>query len=980
MVSSENWFGASAEFYNGAVSNSLRLDGLTHTLQRTLVNSSSGDRQKNVWSFWTKFNVAGVSPNPYFYSKGEGGGVADIIYISITSSQRLLFIGYVGDSVTHNIITKRQFRDPNAWYHIVVAVDTTQATATDRVCIYVNGVKETAFDSAPSSTNPQQNALLAMNWYQTGNAGSTVEMISDYRASPHEDYRIDGYLADFHSVDGLSFFSDTSGTANSSFNINSFGEFKHGVWIPKAYNGSHGTQGYHLKFIGTGTSQSSGAVANPTNIGDDSSGQNNHWAVNNLSSHDANIPECPENNWCTMNPLSPSQGSPVLGEGYTKVSISTLAYSYFQSSFGVKTGKWYAEYRVVTVGSTMVGIAESNMEKYYTGENNDPHLTGGTVWYVDGGSGYFDGSSVSASSFSSSTSYTNGNIIGLALDMDSGTQTIKFYKDGSLVTTQNLNTNFDEHIVFASNMYSTTAGVWNFGQDGSFAGELTSGIGTEKDENGHGAFKYAVPSGYLALCSANLPETTTSPNPDVDTQANDHFNTITYTGNGGSHALTGVGFQPDWIWIKNLGSSVDYHNVYDSTRGLKRLYPNDLNTEETGHLVTYDADGFTLNTNNSNVNASSTSYIAFNWLAGGATPTKTYKVKVVSDSTDYGHGTGSNKYQFFKSDGSTGYGTNGVDLDLQEGGTYTFDWSDSSAQGHPIRFSLTNDGTHSNGTSAGSEYTTGVTKNDSAYTTTITVASGVANLYYYCQNHSGMGAEINTNTTHGSTNFDGSGLSVTQTNSTAGFSIVRYVGNADGAGAEQTIGHGLGAKPEWILFKARDYAGMDWYNTHVGLANGVTTHVELNTNDTEHSDSDYMNAVEQTNTVFSLGYNFTTNKNGNNYVAYCFNSIEGYSKFGSFTGNASTNGTFVYTGFRPQFILAKSLATGNWHLVDEELDSNAVGYLNANTPDSYQDYNHYDILSNGFKLRDNGSETNPLNTIVIYIAFAKHPFKYSRAR
>ena len=244
-----------------------------------------------------------------------------------------------------------------------------------------------------------------------------------------------------------------------------------------------------------------------------------------------------------------------------------------------------------------------------------------------------------------------------------------------------------------------------------------------------------------------------------------------------------------------------------------------------------------------------------------------------------------------------------------------------SAQGHPIRFSLTNDGTHSNGTSAGSEYTTGVTKNDSAYTTTITVASGVANLYYYCSKHSGMGAEINTNTAHGQTNFDGSILSVTQTNSTAGFSIVRYVGNASGAGAEQTIGHGLGAKPEWILFKARDDAGMDWYSTHVGLADGVITHVELNTADLEHSDADYMNAVEQTNTVFSLGYT-STNKNGNNYVAYCFNSIDGYSKFGSYTGNGRADGTSVYLGYRPAWVMIKNRsASAEWVIVDSVRDT-----------------------------------------------------------
>ena len=194
------------------------------------------------------------------------------------------------------------------------------------------------------------------------------------------------------------------------------------------------------------------------------------------------------------------------------------------------------------------------------------------------------------------------------------------------------------------------------------------------------------------------------------------------------------------------------------------LQSNTTGAESTGDSLSFDSDGFTLGTyGGGNANQSGETYVAWNWRCGGSTPTKTYKVVVVSDS--------GNKYRFRNSADSATFAQSAVTLDLQEGGTYVFDWSDSSAQGHPIRFSTTSDGTHG----GGSAYTTGVVNDDSNYKTTITVADSAPTLYYYCSNHSGMGGQINTNTTHGSTNFDGSLLSVVQSNETSGFSISKYL-------------------------------------------------------------------------------------------------------------------------------------------------------------------------------------------------------------
>ncbi len=247
----------------------------------------------------------------------------------------------------------------------------------------------------------------------------------------------------------------------------------------------------------------------------------------------------------------------------------------------------------------------------------------------------------------------------------------------------------------------------------------------------------------------------------------DYFNTVLYTGNGGStQAITGVGFQPDWVWVKSR-SDTEQHALWDSVRGgSKRLISDSTGAEydnSTQGIQSFDSDGFTAG-DSDQYNKSSQNVASWNWLAGGNAPTQTYTVKVVSDS--------GNKYRF------DDFGTSAVTLDLQEGGTYTFDQSDSSNSGHPLRFSTTSDGSHG----GGSEYTTNVTTTgtpgSSGAKTVITVASGAATLYYYCTQHSGMGGQANTNSTFGSSNFGGSIQSTVSANSTAGFSIVSFTANS----------------------------------------------------------------------------------------------------------------------------------------------------------------------------------------------------------
>ena len=357
-----------------------------------------------------------------------------------------------------------------------------------------------------------------------------------------------------------------------------------------------------------------------------------------------------------------------------------------------------------------------------------------------------------------------------------------------------------------------------------------------------------------------------------------HFNTKLYTGNGGTNAQTGVGFAPNWVWIKNR-SGADSHALYDTVRGANKvLRSNGTNAEgsQSDGLTAFGTDGFTVGADGA-VNTNGNNFVSWNWLGAGATPSNTYVVKVVSDT--------GNKYRF------DDFGTSSVTLEISEGGTFTFDQADSSNNGHPLRFATQADGANS------SQYTTGVTTNGTpgqagAYTR-ITVAASAPTLFYYCTNHSGMGGQANTPTTNSFSNFSGSIQTNISPNTTSGFSVVTYTGT----GSNATIGHGLSSVPTTILCKS--LGGNDWVSYHAPLGNVDT--LRLNETGAKVSSATSFNSTSPTNTVFSIGTDSKTNSNGTVHVAYCFSDIQGFSKMGSYTGNGSTDGTFIYTGFKPAF-------------------------------------------------------------------------------
>jgi len=721
-------------------------------------------------------------------------------------------------------------------------------------------------------------------------------------------------------------------------------------------------------------------------LGKDAAGSND-FSDSGLFFRDV-VPDSPTNNFATLNPLAKSQYAS-LSEGNLKIAWSNYASANLAANPSTitlpRSGKWYFELSNASGdGNNGIGIGICNATQIANGGNATP-----TNYYLyrSDAANTFNGYYSDTGNAGSLTTFLGSSpVCGIAVDLDAG----KFWAavnntwqgSGSPNPATGADAGFSSistsvtWVPFVAGWEwtgSATTATVNFGQDSSFAGGKTSGSAFATDGNNVGDFYYTPPSGFLALCSSNLPDVTIGPG--QSSQADDHFNTVLWTGNGATGQTITTGLSPDFVWVKSRSAGYD-HGLQDTVRGAtKDLNSNDTQAEETraSSITSFTSTGFVLGGNDVIYNESSGSHVAWNWKAGGAAPTKTYKVVVDND--------GANKYRFRNSANGATFATYAPTIELQEGGTYVFDWSDDgtngavSAQGHPIRFSTTSNGTWG----GGSEYTTGVVKDDSAYTTTITVAASAPTLYYYCQNHSGMGGQVNTNATFGSSYFDGSILSTVSANTDAGFSIISYTGNGSSG---QTVAHGLSSAPEFIIHKDRDTNGNNnnWniYHASAGDDYGYFTTTGF---------TGSAQIIPSGTTTIELKANLiTTNESGDDFIMYAFHSVEGYLKVGSYTGNGVADGPFVYTGFKPAWVMVKRKdSTGWWGISDSARSTyNEI----ANTLAADQNYSEstltsdlkLDFLSNGFKIRDTDGYYNASGGTYIYLAFAEQPFKFANAQ
>jgi hypothetical protein len=447
-------------FPQTTIANSLRFDdGSSDYLN---ITQSAGNRQIFTYSLWVKRSTLGNRQRLI----RDYNGASAIFQIYFESSNDTLFVLDYTDTNPNpiQIRTNQVFRDPSAWYHIVVSIDTTQATSSNRVKIYINGSQVTSF---AEENYPSQNFNSSGN--QSGNTlyiGSTGS--GDY---------FDGYMTEVIFVDGQQLLPTSFGVFNTVSNI----------WEPRGYVGTYGTNGFRLDF------------ANSSALGNDVSGNDNDFTVNNLTSIDQATDTC-SNNFCTMNPLEytgATYGTGTLSEGNCKVTIADNNTNV--ANFTLNQGKWYWEQKHISSASSQnrieFGIIQQDVPDYIGGDSAPNQSGKGLIWAGFGDlRGY-----ISTSSFGT---FAPNDIIGCALDMDA--QTLQFYKNGSAVSTaQDFSgagwTNVAP-TVFCSNNAGNEVGEINFGNP-TFS--ISSG---NADANGHGNFEYAVPSGYFSLCTKNLAE------------------------------------------------------------------------------------------------------------------------------------------------------------------------------------------------------------------------------------------------------------------------------------------------------------------------------------------------------------------------------------------------------------------------------------------------------------------------------------------
>ena len=434
------------------ISNSLRFnDADSPHLTRT--PSSSGNRRTWTMSCWFKKCEDGLNHTLFSTT-----GTQDIRF---ASNERLLVYGE-SKSILN---TNRLFRDPSAWYHIVVATDTTQSTSSNRVKLYVNGTQETDFE-----TNSQPSQNYDWNFNHTVEQG-IGERVTTGGLNPH------GYLADFHWIDGQQLDPTYFGETNDN-----------GVWIPKKYTGTYGTNGFFMEFQQTGTS------ANSSGIGADTSGNDNHLTPANLAATDI-TEDTPTNNFATFNSIFQNNntyfsGPATLREGNTGATgVNTEGNV---STIGLTQGKWYWEVKIVNRVSNDLNINIINIGDSGT-------LAASVQWQSQ------DDLYVNGSKTADLNSFTDDDIIGVALDLDSSTPNVKFYKNGTVENSGNAidfaASDRDNGVIFASIGIENTSDnvLINFGNP---AFSISSG----NNDGKYGNFEYAPPSGYYALCTKRLAE------------------------------------------------------------------------------------------------------------------------------------------------------------------------------------------------------------------------------------------------------------------------------------------------------------------------------------------------------------------------------------------------------------------------------------------------------------------------------------------
>ena len=573
------------------VNNSLRFrQSASARLSRT--PATAGNRKTWTFSAWVKIGI--------FTPAGAQQGLFSAR--STSTDQMTVFyqdekISFQSGGSKGSITTNAVLRDPSAWYHLVVVLDATNATAADRAIIYLNGTRQSV-TTATSFTNADHgiNATIAHN---IGAEAGTNTLF------------FDGYMAEINFIDGSAKAVSDFGATDSTT----------GVWQPKAYTGTYGTNGFYLKFSDIATTSGSNA-----GLGKDFSGNTNYWTTNNISvtsgtTYDA-MTDSPTNtsatvaNYCVLNPVDNASGATITNGNLETTSASAAYKSNFGTLF-VTSGKWYAEFTVVAgsndsrmiagIGTKLTGVTNQLGNDTYSYSINWSSST----------SAIYKRTNNTDTTLTSTGNLTNGSVIMVALDLDNNK--LWFGQDGTWFDSGNPSSGTNQ-------IFSITAGEYTIMPCTYEDGKLAANYGQRP-------FAYTPPTGFVRLNTFNLPTPTIL-------QGNKYMDATLWTGDGATtRSITNASsFKPDLIWIKgrsNTGSNL----LQDSNRGFgtaTKLSSNSTNAENNasadatdpiyGYITAANSNGFSVNvgTTPAQTNNNGVTYVGWQWQAGqGSTSSNT---------------------------------------------------------------------------------------------------------------------------------------------------------------------------------------------------------------------------------------------------------------------------------------------------------------------------------------------------------------------
>ena len=792
------------------IENSLRVN-LTDTSYLIRTPSSAGNRRTFTISLWVK--RSSMSGSAVF-----GAYISDSDRATLRFSSDFIEFQSAGASVK----TNADFRDTNSWYHIVCAIDTTQGTQSDRGKIYVNGVQQTL-----QSNNFSQNVETSVN-------NNSIQTFGTRWVSGSYNSGFDGYLAEINLIDGFQLDPTYFG----------YTEFQTGIWKPKGYFGSYGTNGVRLDF-------SDNSATTAVTLGKDRSGQGNDFTPTNFSvsagvNNDSFL-ESPtaKKEFATLNSNLQTSSSTEYRQGNLAFYTSGSSTVQTRANMSRSSGKWYAEFTLTTFtvrsGSyPYVGVAQAeNFSNTWTGSSGTAYQSQGGIWR--------NGNNIE----SGYATYAAGDVISVAINLDSSPPQVWWAKNGSYIRSGNPVTGANGVNIESASPSGTY----------TFTASLYANPGQWDANFGQRAFAHSVPAGYKTLNTDNF-----SINTPSLIRPQKYFGIVTYSGNGSSpRAIGGLEFRPDFVWLKNRNST-NWHRVQNSIAGPHNtMYSNstaaEAPNESNGHVDSFTDDGFIVDdASGAAVNGGSNTYVAWCWKGGGDSNT-------------------------FNIDG-VGYAS-----------------------------------------AAAAGLNTG----------TITPT----------------GASINTE---------------------SGFSVITYTANGT-SGA--TIPHGLGKAPGWIIIKCRS-ATDNWmvYHHDIDTSSPEDYYLELNATGQRVNSPVMLNDTAPTSTLVTVQNDGSVNSGSRTYIMHSWAEIPGYSKFGVYLGNASTDGPYVELGFRPAFVMTKSKdgINENWTISDSTRstlnDVNLFLRPDENTAET-SGAAAMDFLSNGFKLRSSDTKTNRDNTNYVYMAFAE---------